>query len=180
MEETSSTAVVEPKQKSQEPAAKARRLKRLRTNPDFAEAVSEERAAAKMWKDQHDNLHREYMVVMDKRLACQDKAIANMTLQLDYIEQLKENKGLNKVIEAMRRSIKAQSESILALENTVKAQDKMLELSKEARNSNRVTGGKRGRPQGSKSKAVAFGAEAMPDNDLVTFGSTEEFEATLM
>jgi hypothetical protein len=44
MEETSSTAVVEPKQKSQEPAAKARRLKRLRTNPDFAEAVSEERA----------------------------------------------------------------------------------------------------------------------------------------
>jgi hypothetical protein len=34
--------------------------------------------------------------------------------------------------------------------------------------------------QGSKSKAVAFGAEAMPDNDLVTFHSTEEFEATLM
>ena len=55
-----------------------------------------------------------------------------------------------------------------------------IELSKKARNPNRVTGGKRGRPQGSKSKAVSFGAEAMPDNDLVTFGSTEEFEATLM
>jgi hypothetical protein len=39
------------------------------------------------------------MVVMDKRFACQDKAIANVALQLDYIEQLKENKGLNKVIE---------------------------------------------------------------------------------
>jgi hypothetical protein len=44
----------------------------------------------------------------------------------------------------------------------------------------RVTGGKRGRPQGSKSKAVAFGAEAMPDNDLVTFGTAVEFEAALM
>jgi hypothetical protein len=33
---------------------------------------------------------------------------------------------------------------------------------------------------GSKSKAVTFGAEAMPDNDLVTFGTTEEFEAALM
>jgi hypothetical protein len=80
----------------------------------------------------------------------------------------------------MGRSIKAQSESIIALENNVKATDKMLELSKEARNPNRVTGGKKGRPKGSKSKAVAFGAEAMPDNDLVTFSSTEEFEATLM
>jgi hypothetical protein len=49
-------------------------------------------------------------------------------VQTDYIEQLKENKGLNKVIEAMRRGIKAQSESTEALENTVEAQDVMLEL----------------------------------------------------
>jgi hypothetical protein len=40
LEETSSTAVVEPKEKSQNPAAKAKRLKGLRENPDFAEAVS--------------------------------------------------------------------------------------------------------------------------------------------
>jgi hypothetical protein len=101
-------------------------------------------------------------------------------VQRDYIEQLKENKQLNKVIEAMGRSIKAQSESIEALENTVKAQDVVLELNKKARNPSRVTGRKRGRPQGSTSKAVAFDAEAMPDNDLVTFGTTEEFEAALM
>jgi hypothetical protein len=44
LEETSSTAVVEPKEKSQNPAAKAKRLKRLRENPDFAEAVSKTRA----------------------------------------------------------------------------------------------------------------------------------------
>jgi hypothetical protein len=67
MEETSSTAVAEPKKKSQEPGAKTKRLKGLRTNPDFAEAVSEERAAAKMWKDQHDNLHREYIHGRDGR-----------------------------------------------------------------------------------------------------------------
>lgn len=173
-------ALVESKGKSQNPAAKAKRLKRLRTNPDFAEAVSEERAAAKFWKDEHDNLHREYMVEMEDQGKWQDKAVANMTSQLDYIEQLKENKGLNKVIEAMGRSITAQSESIAALENTIKAQGEMLELNKKARNPSRVTGGKKGRPQGSKSKAVTFGAEAMPDNDLVTFGTTVGFEAALM
>jgi hypothetical protein len=80
----------------------------------------------------------------------------------------------------MRRGIKAQSESIEALENTVEAQDVMLELNKKARNPNRVASRKRGRPQGSKSKAVTFGAEAMPGNDLVTFGTSEEFEAALM
>ena len=180
MEETSSTAVVEPKQKSQEPAAKARRLKRLRTNPDFAEAVSEERAAAKFWKDEHDNLHREYMVEMEDQGKWQDKAVANITLQLDYIEQFKENKGLNKVIETQNSTIRSQDEVISAHQRSINALKGILELDKKARNPNRVTGRKRGRPQGSKSKAVAFGAEAMPDNDLVTFGSTEEFEATLM
>ena len=180
MEETSSTAVVEPKQKSQEPAAKARRLKRLRTNPDFAEAVSEERAAAKFWKDEHDNLHREYMVEMEDQGKWQDKAVANITLQLDYIEQFKENKGLNKVIEAMRRSITAQSETIQGLKVTVKAQNEILELDKKERNPNRVAGGKRGRPPGSKSKAVSFGAEAMPDHDLVPFGTRAEVAAALM
>ena len=180
MEETSSTAVVEPKQKSQGPAAKARRLKGLRTNPDFAEAVSEERAAAKFWKDEHDNLHREYLVAMDKRLACQDKEIDGLQLRNDYIKQLLVNKTLNKLVEAMGRSIKAQSESIIALENNVKATDKMLELNKQARNPNRLTGRKRGRPQGSKSKAVTFGAEAMPDHDLVPFGTRAEVAAALM
>jgi hypothetical protein len=86
--------VVEPKKKSQGPGAKAKRLKGLQTNPDFAEAVSEERAAAKMWEDQHDSLHREYMVEMKDQGKWQDKAIANVVLQLDYIEQLKENKEL--------------------------------------------------------------------------------------
>jgi hypothetical protein len=180
MEETSSTAVVEPKQKSQEPAAKARRLKRLRTNPDFAEAVSEERAAAKFWKDEHDNLHREYMVEMEDQGKWQDKAVANITLQLDYIEQFKENKGLNKVIETQNSTIRSQDEVIALHQRSINALKGILELDKKARNPNRVIGRKRGRPQGSKSKAVAFGAEAMPDNDLVTFGSTEEFEATLM
>ena len=56
-------AVVEPKEKSQNPGAKSKRMKRLRSNPDFAEAVSEERAAARMWEDRHADLHRKYKVV---------------------------------------------------------------------------------------------------------------------
>jgi hypothetical protein len=56
----------------------------------------------------------------------------------------------------------------------------IIELYKKARNPNRVTGGKRGRPEGSKSKSVTFGADAMPDNDLVTFGTTAKFEPALM
>jgi hypothetical protein len=56
MEGTLSTAVVGPKKKSQDPAAKDKRIKGLLVNPDFAEAVSFERAAAKMWEDHHDDL----------------------------------------------------------------------------------------------------------------------------
>jgi hypothetical protein len=180
MEETTPAAVVEPKKKSQGPGAKAKRLKGLRTSPDFAEAVSEERAAAKMWEDQHDNLHRKYMVEMKDQGRWQDKAIANVVLQLDYIEQLKENKELNKVIETRKRTIKSQDEVIEYKQRAINALKGILELNKEARNPNRVTGVKRGRPKGSKSKSVTFGADAMPDKDLVTFGTTAEFEAALM
>ena len=56
----------------------------------------------------------------------------------------------------------------------------ILELNKVERNPNRVTGGKRGRPKGCKSKSATFGADAMPDNDLVSFGTRAEFEAALM
>jgi hypothetical protein len=81
----------------------------------------------------------------------------------------------------MERGITTQSEVIESLQRTNRGLIEILELSKKVRNPNRVTGGrKRGRPQGSKSKAVAFGAEAMPGNDLVTFGTTVEFEAALM
>jgi hypothetical protein len=181
MEGTSSTAHVEPKQKSQDPAAKAKRLKRLLTNPDFAEAVEFERSIVKKYEQFVAEVaeRRAFEKITNAAIGKQIEGLVEV--QRDYIKQFKENKELNKVIEAMRRSTKAQSESIIALENTVKAQDVMLELNKKARNPSRVTGRKsRGRPQGSTSKAVAFGAEAMPDNDLVAFGTTEEFEAALM
>jgi hypothetical protein len=41
------------------------------------------------------------MVEMEDQGKWQDKAIANVVLQLDYIEQLKENKGLNKSVASM-------------------------------------------------------------------------------
>jgi hypothetical protein len=87
-------AVVEPKEKSQNPGAKAKRLKGLRVNPDFAEAVSEERAAARMWIGRCADLHRKYKVMMDERLSSQREVIDNEELKKEYIAQLKENKEL--------------------------------------------------------------------------------------
>jgi hypothetical protein len=41
-----------------------------------------------MWEDHHDDLHREYMVMMDERLACQDEVVDNLQLQNDHLAQL--------------------------------------------------------------------------------------------
>jgi Flp pilus assembly protein TadD len=86
MEGTSSTAVVEPKKKSQDSAAKAKRIKRLLTNPEFAEAVSEERAAVKKVHDELKILQDKYMVVMKERNEEQAKVIDSLQLKNDYIE----------------------------------------------------------------------------------------------
>jgi hypothetical protein len=133
-----------------------------------------------MWEDHHDNLHREYMVEMKDQGKWQDKAIDNVVLQLDYIEQLKENKALVATTQEYKELVASAGRCVEHLKETVKYQSELIELSKKARNPNRVTGGKRARPQGPKSKAVTFGAEAMPDNELVTFGTAVEFEAALM
>jgi hypothetical protein len=49
-------ALVEPKKKSQGPAAKTKRLKGLRENPDFIEAVQEERLVAQLWEERSDRV----------------------------------------------------------------------------------------------------------------------------
>jgi hypothetical protein len=46
----------------------------------------------------------------------------------------------------MGRSTNAQFEVIETMQRTTKAQNEILELNKKARNPNRVTGGKKGRP----------------------------------
>jgi hypothetical protein len=106
--------------------------------------------------------------------------IDNEELKNEYIAQLKENKKLVALIQEYKEIAASAKRGEEHLLDTIRYQSEAIELSKKARNPNRVTGGKRGRPQGSKSKAVAFGAEAMPDNDLVTFGTSLEFEAALM
>ena len=63
---------------------------------------------------------------------------------MDEQEAIQEHKGL----------IAVQEETIQALRATIKVDDELLELNKKDRNPNRVVGGKRGRPKGSKSKAV--------------------------
>jgi hypothetical protein len=77
--------------------------------------------------------------------------------------------------------IAVQEETIRTLRATLKVHDEMREINKKERNPNRVTGGKsRGRPLGSKSKAVSFAADAMPDHDFVPFGARAEVAAALM
>ena len=101
MESTSSTAHVEPKQKSQDPAANAKRLKGLLANPDFAEAVEFERSLVKKYK-QFVSECTEHLKQSDSTNAAIGKQIEGLVeVQKDYIKQFKENKELNKVIEAM-------------------------------------------------------------------------------
>ena len=76
--------------------------------------------------------------------------------------------------------IKSQDEVIEYNRRAINALKGVLKLDHKERNPNRVTGGKRGRPKCSKSKAVSFGAEAMPDHDLVPFGTRAEVAAALM
>jgi hypothetical protein len=118
--------------------------------------------------------------MMDKRLACQDKVADSLVLQKCYTEQLLENKGLVAENQGYKRTIATQSEVIDHMERAVKSHSGIIELSKKARNPKRATGGKRGRPLGSKSRAVGFGADAMPDHDVVHFGAIAEVAAALM
>jgi hypothetical protein len=83
------------------------------------------------------------------------------------------------VIETKNSTIKTQFEVIEYKQRAINALRGILELNKKAKNPNRVTGGKRARPKGSKSKAVSFGADAMPDRDLVPFGSRAEIASVV-
>jgi hypothetical protein len=180
MEATTPAALVEPKEKSKNPAAKAKRMKRLWENPDFIEAVQDLFSVAKTWEDAHDVVDAKCHALLKKYHACLDGMECTVELKNKYIDQLEGNKVLVDAIQGYKELLAVQEETIRTMRATRDAQDVMLELNKQARNPNRVTGHKRGRPQGSKSKAVTFGAEAMPDNDLVAFGTAEEFEAALM
>jgi hypothetical protein len=95
-------AVVEPKKKSQGPGAKAKRLKGLQTNPDFAEAVSGERAVAVMWGMAFESSHRKYMAMGGQYLAIVSEKREVLQTKKDYIELL-ENKKLNKLVWGFRR-----------------------------------------------------------------------------
>jgi hypothetical protein len=48
-----------------------------------------------MWKGAYDDLHRQYMAMMDNRLVFIDTVAERLKEKSDYIEQFKENKELN-------------------------------------------------------------------------------------
>jgi hypothetical protein len=92
-------AVVEPKKKSQGPGAKSKRLKRLRTNPDFAEAVEYERSLVIKVLEESKITTEKYLVVMNERNEEKAKEVDGLHLRIDYLEQLLANKALYKVID---------------------------------------------------------------------------------
>jgi hypothetical protein len=141
---------------------KAKRLKGLRENPDFIEAVQEERLVAQRYSDDYDRVYVFAQKMIETYNACLGERESTVELKNEYIDELKANKVLIDAIQGYKRLIAVQEETIGTLRVTIKVHDEMLELNKKERNPNRVTGGKRGRPKGSKSKAVSFAADAMP------------------
>jgi hypothetical protein len=88
-------ALVEPKKKSQGVAAKAKRLKRIRENPDFIEAVQEERLVAQHYSDAYDGrvyvfgqkmIERNFVIVRERE--------DTVELKNEYNDKLKGNKVL--------------------------------------------------------------------------------------
>jgi hypothetical protein len=140
---TTPAAVVEPKKKSQEPGAKAKRLKGLRTNPDFAEAVQEERLVAKIWEDAHDVVDAKCHALLKEYHACLSERESTVELKEELIDELKANRVLVDATQGYKELIAVQEETIRTLRATIKVHDEMREINKKERNPNRVTGRKR-------------------------------------
>jgi hypothetical protein len=122
-------ALVEPKKKSQGPAAKAKRLRGLRENPDVIEAVQEERLVAQRHSDGYDRVYVLAQKMIERFKACLGEREDTVELKKKYIEQLERNKVLVDAIQGYKGLIIAtQSETTEALRATIKAQDEMLEL----------------------------------------------------
>ena len=87
---------------------------------------------------------------------------------------MKRNRSLQDDNMLLLRLALANKRELAANERTIAAQESTIQSLQKARNPHRVTGGKRGRPRGSKSKAIRYGADAMPDSDMVPLGTRLE------
>jgi hypothetical protein len=108
---TTPAAVVEPKKKSQGPGAKAKakRIKRLLANPDFAEAVSEERVVAQLWEDAHGVVDEKFHALIKEYRACLDEREDTVELKNGYIELLEGSKVLVDAIQGHKGVIATHS-----------------------------------------------------------------------
>jgi hypothetical protein len=102
MSATALAAVPEPKKKSQGAAAKAKRLKGLRENPDFIEAVSEERAVAQHYQDANGRVYVIAQELIERYSASVGEREDTLELTHEYIAQLKGNKVLVDAIQGSR------------------------------------------------------------------------------
>jgi hypothetical protein len=174
MSSTASAAAVGPKQKSQDDTAKAKRMKRLYANPDFVEAVENKRALVKTYQE----IHAVHLKELDRHARKQDEGLKTLQrelqLQQELHREMKRNRSLQDDNMLLLRLAVANKRELAANERTVAAQESTIQSLQKARNPHRVTGGKRGRPKGSKSKAIRYGADAMPDSDMVPLGTRLE------
>ena len=132
MEATTPAALVEPKEKSKNPAAKAKRMKRLWENPDFIEAVQDLFSVAKTWVDAHVVVDAKCHALLKKYHACLDGMECTVELKNKYIDQLEGNKVLVDAIQGYKELLAVQEETIRTMRATRDAQDVMLELNKQA------------------------------------------------
>ena len=173
----SSTALADAvglKQKSQLPAAKAKRMKRLQENPDFEECVEYERKEAKMYEVAYEKAHLQRLEM--EMTAAKLRHMASETLSLYRTNRILEGQvaRAHKMDELQEKIINSLQDNAAQQEIIIAAQERTIQSLQKARNPHRVTGGKRGRPRGSKSKAIRYGADAMPDRDMVPLGTISE------
>ena len=68
-----------------------------------------------MWEMAFESSHRKYMAMGEQHLAIVSEKLETLQTKKDYIEQLLENKKLNKLIETKNSTVKMQFEVIEGL-----------------------------------------------------------------
>ena len=110
MSSTALADAVGPKKKSQAPAAKAKRMKRLQENPDFEECVEYERKEAKMYEVAYEKAHLQRLEI--EMTAAKVRHMASETLSLYRTNHILEGQvaRAHKVVDLQEKIINIEEE----------------------------------------------------------------------
>jgi hypothetical protein len=95
-------AVVEPNETSQNPGAKAKRLKRLLANPDFAEAVEFERSLVKKYKQCVSESADVLVEALASSRAIEKQIEGKLEFYKEYQSSSKKTRGLTRLWRAWK------------------------------------------------------------------------------